>query len=122
MKACPNAAILKIFDKKGLHFDASSGFEVKRALAAGIQANKISLSSQEIPKDFAGLLGQGVKINACSIQQLERVGQALPGHEVGLRFNPGRGSGGTGKTNVGGSDASFGIWHEWAEQAKLIAA
>ena len=68
MKACPNAAVLKIFDKKGLHFDASSGYEVKRALAAGIQSSKISLSSQEIPKDFAGLLSLGVKVNACSLQ------------------------------------------------------
>jgi len=29
-----------------------------------------------------------------------------------VRFNPGLGSGGTGKTNVGGPSSSFGIWHE----------
>jgi diaminopimelate decarboxylase len=121
MKACPNAALLRIFLAKGLHFDASSGWEVRRAMLAGVPADRISLSSQELPEDFAELLRQGVHVNACSLLQLERIGQALPGHEVGLRFNPGRGSGGTGKTNVGGPDSSFGIWHEWAEQARAIA-
>jgi len=31
MKASPNAAILKIFSQAGLHIDASSGHEVRRA-------------------------------------------------------------------------------------------
>jgi len=122
MKACPNAAILRVFLAKGLHFDASSGWEVHRAMLAGVPADQISLSSQELPDDFVELLRQGVHVNACSIFQLERIGKALPGHEVGLRFNPGRGSGGTGKTNVGGPDSSFGIWHEWADRARDIAA
>jgi diaminopimelate decarboxylase len=120
MKACPNAAVLRVFALKGLHFDASSGWEVRRAMRAGVPAERISLSSQELPEDFADLLRHGVHVNACSLRQLERIGQALPGHEVGLRFNPGRGSGGTGKTNVGGPDSSFGIWHEWADQAQAL--
>ena len=121
MKACPNAAILRLFAAKGLHFDASSGYEVRRAIKAGVPADRISLSSQELPSDFAELLHLGIHVNACSLLQLERIGQAAPGQAVGLRFNPGRGSGGTGKTNVGGPDSSFGIWHEWAEQAQTIA-
>ena len=120
MKACPNAAVLRVFANKGLHFDASSGWEVRRAMLAGVPADRISLSSQELPEEFASLLKKGVHVNACSLLQLERIGQALPGHEVGLRFNPGRGSGGTGKTNVGGPDSSFGIWHEWADEAQSI--
>lgn len=120
MKACPNASILKIFANKGLHFDASSGWEVRRAMLAGVPAERISLSSQELPDDFAALLNLGLHVNACSLQQLERIGQARPGQEVGLRFNPGRGSGGNGKTNVGGPDSSFGIWHEWADQAQAL--
>mgnify|MGYP003333503334 FL=1 len=120
MKACPNATVLRIFARKGLHFDASSGWEVRRAMLAGVPADRISLSSQELPDDFVALLNKGVHVNACSLSQLERIGKALPGHEVGLRFNPGRGSGGTGKTNVGGPDSSFGIWHEWADQARAL--
>merc|ERR1719199_2364164 len=63
----------------------------------------------------------GVMINACSLHQLERIGKARPGCKVGLRFNPGAGSGGTNKTNVGGPSSSFGIWHELADQCKEIA-
>ena len=34
----------------------------------------------------------------------------------------GLGSGGTGKTNVGGPSSSFGIWYEWEEECAKIAA
>ena len=109
-----------MFDGLGLNFDASSGWEVRRAIHAGVSPEKISLSSQELPDDFAELLKLGVQVNACSLNQIERIGRALPGHTIGVRFNPGRGSGGTGKTNVGGPDSSFGIWYEWADQVKKI--
>ena len=39
----------------------------------------------------------------------------------GIRFNPGLGSGGTEKTNVGGPAASFGIWHSKKEDVQAIA-
>lgn len=122
MKALPNAAILKLFNKLGLWIDASSGYEVRRAIAAGYEAHKISLSSQELPEDFADLVGLGVEFNACSLSQLERFGEAFPGAEVGLRFNPGAGSGGNNRTNVGGPSSSFGIWREWVDLAKAIVA
>ena len=64
MKACPNGSILKLFHKKGIHIDASSGFEVRRAIANGIPAENISLSTQELPEDFAELVDMGVKVNA----------------------------------------------------------
>jgi diaminopimelate decarboxylase len=41
---------------------------------------------------------------------------------VGVRFNPGLGSGGTGKTNVGGPDSSFGIWFELLPKVQEIVA
>jgi diaminopimelate decarboxylase len=121
MKACPNASILKYFHSKNIHVDASSGFEVRRAMDAGVPAENISLSTQELPEDFAALVDMGVKLNACSVSQLERFGEhyAGKGAKVGGRVNPGVGSGGfsastTGfsKTNVGGPSSSFGIWHE----------
>jgi len=120
MKASPNAAILKVFLDEGLHIDASSGFEVERARRAGFAPEKISLSTQELPENIGELLDAGVLVNACSLSQLERIGQARPGSRIGVRFNPGLGSGGTGKTNVGGPDASFGIWHEWLGEVQQI--
>lgn len=112
MKANPTAAILRMFYEMGLHFDASSGFEVRRMLRLGIEGRRISLSTQELPDDFEELLDAGISINACSLSQLERIGEARPGLAVGLRFNPGEGSGGNRKTNTGGPESSFGIWHE----------
>lgn len=100
MKACPNAAILQYFSSRGLHFDASSGYEARRAMAAGVPAAHISLSSQEMPQDFDELMDLGVKINCCSVSQLERVGQKRPGSSVGIRVNPGVGSGGFSKSTT----------------------
>lgn len=120
IKACPTAAILKLFLSLGLHFDASSIHEVRRAMRVGVPAEKISLSTQELPRDFEDVLRLGVKFNACSLDQLERYGKAFPRTNVGVRFNPGMGSGGTGKTNVGGPDSSFGIWHEYADKVEAV--
>ena len=125
MKALPNAAVLQTFDRLGLHIDASSGFEVRRAMAAGVAPEKISLSSQELAKDLDELLGFGIKFNACSLKQLRAFGKLRPGYrgeQLGVRFNPGQGSGGTGKTNVGGPSSSFGIWHELMPDVKTILA
>lgn len=120
MKACPNKAIVKLFNEMGINFDASSGFEVSRMIKAGIHPNKISLSSQELPKNFKELKELGIEFNACSQSQLVKFGKLFPGGSCGVRFNPGRGSGGTGKTNVGGSSSSFGIWYEQLDQIKEI--
>jgi diaminopimelate decarboxylase len=120
MKALPNAAILQFFNSKNIHIDASSGYEIRRAIAAGIDPTHISLSTQELPDDFLDFINMGVKINACSVSQLQRIGEASPtGTKVGIRINPGVGSGGFSKsttqfskTNVGGPSSSFGIWYE----------
>lgn len=122
MKASPNAAIIRILHGCGLRIDASSGYECERALRAGVPAEDISLSSQEYPADFRRLFEAGLRFNACSLHQLRRFGAECPGGELGLRFNPGLGSGGTAKTNVGGPSSSFGIWHGQLREAQAIVA
>lgn len=122
MKAASNATILRIFTDLGLHIDASSGHEVRRAMRAGVPASHISLSSQELPGDFAELVTAGVHLNACSLNQLRRFAEDFPGGEIGLRINPGLGSGGSKRTNVGGPASSFGIWHEHLAEAEAIVA
>jgi diaminopimelate decarboxylase len=67
MKASPNAAILKIFKEAGMWIDASSGFEVTRALQAGFEPAKISLSTQELPSNFAELSDGGIARAAPSL-------------------------------------------------------
>lgn len=120
MKSSPNANILRLFDKLGLHIDASSGYEVERAIAAGIAAEKISLSTQQLPENIGDLLEKGIEVNACSLHQIEMIGKQKPGIKIGIRFNPGVGSGGTSKTNVGGPSSSFGIWHEDKDKVKEL--
>jgi diaminopimelate decarboxylase len=121
MKASPNAAILRLFESMGLSFDASSGYEVTRLLHAGVGTTRISLSTQELPANFTDFCDQGVELNACSLSQLERYGRRFPGTRVGVRFNPGLGSGGTKRTNVGGPASSFGIWHESLPEVRALA-
>ena len=40
VKACPTSAVLKVLTDAGLHFDASSGYEVERALRAGVSPGR----------------------------------------------------------------------------------
>ena len=115
MKATPTAAILRLFNSMGIGIDASSVYEARRAIAAGIPATDISLSTQELPEDFVELVEAGIEINACSLNQLERYGKAFPGTSVGVRLNPGAGTGHNNRTNTGGKSSSFGIWYEYVD-------
>ncbi|MFT5906849.1 MAG: diaminopimelate decarboxylase [Cryomorphaceae bacterium] len=123
LKANPHLAILKIVEAMGLHFDASSEYEVMRCLHAGIPGEKIQLTSQQFPrKHLTEIIAAGVLFNACSLRQIDAFGKAFPGSNISFRVNPGTGSGSNRKTNVGGPSASFGIWHEQTDEAAEIAA
>lgn len=120
MKACPTAAVIQVLHRAGLHIDASSGYEVRRAMKAGVPAGHIQLTAQQLPHDLKELVGLGVRFNACSLRQLEEYGKLFPGTEVSVRINPGLGSGHVNRTNVGGPSSSFGIWHEHLDQVLAI--
>jgi diaminopimelate decarboxylase len=120
MKANSNSTILKILKKKGIHIDASSEHEVERALHSGFKPEEIMLSSQELAKNLKTMVDKGVIFNACSLRQLESYGRLFQGTNVSVRFNPGMGSGGTKKTNVGGPTSSFGIWHEYLDKVNQL--
>ncbi len=121
MKALPNAAVLRIFDNKGLHIDASSSFEADRALRAGVAPEHIQITAQELPRDLKGLVQRGILFNACSLHQLRHFGLLFPGSELSIRVNPGAGSGHNNRTNTGGMASSFGIWHENLDEAFAVA-
>jgi diaminopimelate decarboxylase len=122
MKANPNAAILRRFLGLGLHIDASSDYEVERALRAGAAPERIQLTSQMPSRNLRAVVERGVLYNACSLHQLEEYGKAFPGADVCVRMNPGLGSGSTNRTNTGGPGSSFGIWHERLADVQAIAA
>jgi diaminopimelate decarboxylase len=121
MKALPSSAVLRIFHSAGLKFDASSGFEAERAMRAGIPPQDIQLTAQELPKNLKELVEKGVQFNACSVNQLRSYGKLFPGTKVTVRINPGKGSGHSNRTNVGGPASSFGIWHEFLDDVLAAA-
>jgi diaminopimelate decarboxylase len=102
--------------------DASSDFEVERALRAGFQPERVQLTSQTPSRRLAEHLRRGILFNACSLHQLEEFGRIAPGGELSVRMNPGLGSGSTKRTNTGGPASSFGIWHEYLGEVKALAA
>ncbi len=127
MKANPTRGILNAFRSLGIRIDASSSFEARRAVLAGFAPSEILLTSQELKlNQFEGLLLQGMEINASSIRQLELLlllkqsSRLFDGIQLGLRVNPGVGSGSNAKTTVGGRYAGFGIWHEQVGQAAKL--
>jgi len=71
MKANPSRGVLTLFRDLGLHINASSDYEVERALRAGFPPDTIQLTSQMPSRRLAEFLGQGVVFNACSLYQLE---------------------------------------------------
>jgi diaminopimelate decarboxylase len=121
MKANPSRGVLALFRDLGLHIDASSDFEVERALRAGFAPATIQLTSQAPSTCLAQHVARGIVYNACSLHQLEAFGRVAPGRSLSVRMNPGLGSGSTKRTNTGGPAASFGIWHAYLEDVKAIA-
>src|SRR5262249_24597985 len=99
MKANPSRGVLAIFRDLGLHIDASSDFEVERALRAGFGPERIQLTSQMPSRTLHEHIARGVLFNACSLHQLEEFGRLAPGREVSVRVNPGLGTGSTKRTN-----------------------
>ena len=114
IKANPHPEIIKMMNEQGIHFDASSSYEATELLEQGIEGNKISLSSQQSPHNLEELLKQGVLFVATSIKQLELfLNTPNRPDTAAIRINPDIGSGHNNRTNTGGVNSSFGVWHEY---------
>ena len=125
MKANSHKAILRILDSMGIDIDASSYYEVRRALAAGIAPHKIQLTSQETitSEHLKELVELGVLYNCTSLSQLQLFADLFPGNAcpLSVRINPGIGSGHNNRTNTAGPSASFGIWRDYLHKVLDIA-
>ncbi len=122
VKANPHPEIIQLLYEGGMHFDASSSYEAAELLAQGIEGKCISLSSQQSPHNLEELLSAGVLFVATSLRQL-RLFLDTPGRPdtVGVRINPAVGHGHNNRTTTGGVNASFGIWHEYAQEVLSMA-
>ena len=123
MKANPFPEILQMMSTGGVHFDASSSYEASQLLQLGVPGSHISLSSQQSPHNLPVLLAAGVHFTATSLRQLELfLSTSDRPSTVGVRINPDLGSGANNRTNTGGVNASFGIWHEYSSDILKLTA
>jgi diaminopimelate decarboxylase len=116
MKANGNRALLQIIASEGLGIDASSLNEARRARGAGVSADRIMLTTQDVPlgqdrAELERLIAAGLKYNVCSMRQLELIADCAKrtGRAVAMRVNPGVGTGESTTRNTGDKYSSFGI-------------
>lgn len=124
-KACSNLHILRLMRAEGVMVDAVSLGEIERSLAAGFQpegepAGVVFTADLIDHATLATVIKHGITVNAGSLDMLERVGLAAPGHRVWLRINPGFGHGHSNKTNTGGPQSKHGIWIDDVAEAVAI--
>ncbi len=124
-KACSNLHILRLMRAEGVMVDAVSLGEIERSLAAGFQpegepAGVVFTADLIDHATLATVIKHDITVNAGSLDMLERVGQAAPGHRVWLRINPGFGHGHSNKTNTGGPQSKHGIWIDDVAEAVAI--
>jgi len=115
-KACSNIHILEFMRKKGVVVDAVSLGEIERALLAGLSPQGspagIVFTADLIDKStLSRVVELDIEVNVGSIDMLDQLGNAKPGHRVWIRVNPGFGHGHSNKTNTGGENSKHGIWY-----------
>ncbi len=126
-KACSNLAILDLCRNKGVLVDAVSAGEIERALAAGYEAtgepHPIVYTADIFDRDALELVVErDIAVNVGSLDMIDQLGEAAPGREITLRFNPGFGHGHSQKTNTGGAQSKHGIWHDQIQECVARAA
>ncbi len=121
MKASPNKNILNIFNKLGIQIDASSAYEIKRAINAWIKSEQIQLTAQELPNNKEEVFNSWIIYNATSLHQLEEYWKIRSWSEVSVRINPWLWSWWTNRTNVWWPSSSFWIWYEYINEVLEIA-
>ena len=129
MKANSNRTLLRLITDAGLHLDASSLNEVRRAGLAGIPYERIMLTTQEVHtglerENLEELLRNGLRYNTCSLNQLQQIGAfaSINNIDVGIRIHPGIGSGESATRNTGDDYSCFGIHLSDMTQAHKYAA
>lgn len=121
MKANSNKTILSIFKNLWLKIDASSEYEVYRAINAWFDWKDIQISWQELSEDLEKLLNTWVYFVATSLRQLEEFWKLRNAWEVWIRINPWVWSWAFTAISTWWKTSSFWIWYEYIPQIKEIA-
>jgi len=128
VKANPNRAVLATLAKAGLGADVVSGGELLRALAAGIQAEKIVFSGvgKTVEEMRLGLKRGIGQFNLESLEEAEMLSEVAAGMDlvakVAFRINPNVDAGTHSKISTGRADDKFGIAYDRATAAFARAA
>ena len=127
LKANSNLAVVKLFGDLGAGADIVSVGEMKRALAAGIPANKIVYSGVgKKPTELMAALQAGIgQINVESSAELETLnavaGQLGVKAAITIRVNPDIDAGTHEKITTGRKENKFGIDIDLAREAYALA-
>lgn len=115
VKANSNLSVLATLAAEGCGADTVSEGEIRRALAAGVPADRIIFSGVgKTDAELAFALDAGVRqINVESGVELDRLAAVASGKgaraTVAIRVNPNVGAGGHAKITTGGSGDKFGV-------------
>lgn len=113
VKANSNQAVIRTFADLGAGADVVSEGELRRALAAGVPANRIIFSGVGKTRDELGFaIAQDIhKINVESVPELQVLGELAAEHpvEIGIRVNPDVDAKTHEKISTGRADNKFGI-------------
>ena len=126
LKANGNLAVVRTLAALGAGADVVSEGEMRRALAAGIPAERIVFSGVgKAPTELAFALARGIhQINVESVPELETLSEIAAAHgataPVALRINPDVDAGTHAKITTGRRENKFGI--EWARVSEVFAA
>ena len=117
-KANSSLALLRALASDGLCVDATSGYEVERALEAGFAPEHIELTSDVLDRASLEVVARtGVRVNIGSADLIEPYAAAGACRECTLRVNPGFGAGHSRRVETGGPHSKHGIWHTQMPEA-----
>ncbi|CAM3806403.1 diaminopimelate decarboxylase [Nocardiopsis rhodophaea] len=107
--------------------DVCSAGELSHVQSCGFPPEAVSFTGTSLTGRDIALLARhpGVRVNPDSLASLDALGRACPGREVGLRINPGAGTGyqGDDRLNYSGAPATkFGVYPDRLGEASDIAA
>lgn len=122
-KALTNISILKLINALGAGFDVVSIQELRLALHAGVQPEKIMLTPNNV--DFSEIeeaIELGAEVTLDNIPVLEKFGKKFGSNKsVAIRLNPNIMAGGNLKISTGHSHSKFGISIEQQKEIFEVA-
>ena len=128
MKCNRFAPLLAMLAETGaIGADICSPNELDRALQSGFAARDISFTGTSVAsRDLDRLLAEpDLHINCDSLGQIRRIGERMPGRAIGIRVNPGLGTGYGDNARLsyaGARTSKFGIYREQWQEALALAA